>query len=195
MRSAARLLKRGVVDLYWTLRGPRIQVPGIPANPRSMLFVCKGNICRSPFAEHIALKMQGEGLVSGMKFGSAGLDVPKSISSPNDAIHGAKPYGIHLEKHRSQSISLDLVESYDMIIAMEAWQYAALQSSFQHHNEKLFLLPLMDPKESAKYRGYAAFNIQDPYGGPPSVFEECFDRVSMCLKSLFATVGSKPESV
>lgn len=66
-----------------------------------------------------------------------------------------------------------------MIIAMEAWQYAALQSSFQHHHEKLFLLTLLDPKESAKYRGYAAFNIQAPYGGSPSVFEEYFDCVSI----------------
>ena len=194
MRTAARLLKRGVVDFYWTLRGPLIHVPTLPANPRSMLFVCKGNICRSPFAEHIALKLQGEGLVSGKKFGSAGLDVPKSISSPNEAIQGAKLYGIHLENHRSQSISLDLVESYDMIIAMEVWQYAALQSSFQYHHDKLFLLPLLDPKESAKYCGYAAFNIQDPYGGPPSAFEECFERIGLCLKSVFATIRSTPGS-
>ena len=181
MRSAARLLKKGLIDLYWTLRGPRIRVPAIPANPRSMLFVCKGNICRSPFAEHIALKLQGEGLVSGMKFGSAGLDVPKSISSPNEAIHGAKLYGIHLENHRSQSISLDLVESYDMIIAMEAWQYAARQSSFRRHHEKLLLSPSLGPKEPVKYRGCAVRNIQGPYGGLPNVPEECFDPVSICL--------------
>ncbi|MDP2382727.1 MAG: hypothetical protein Q8N00_07960 [Nitrospirota bacterium] len=160
-----------------------------------MLFVCKGNICRSPFAEHIALKLQGEGLVSGMKFGSAGLDVPKSIASPSGAVQGAKPYGIHLENHRSQAISLELVESYDMVIAMEAWQYAALRSSFQHHHEKLFLLPLLDPKGRTTHSGYAAFNIYDPYGGPPSAFKECFDRVSLCLNRLFATVGSQTRSV
>ena len=75
-----------------------------------------------------------------------------------------------------------------MITAMEAWQYTALRSSFKHHHEKLFLLPLLDPKGWARRSGYAAFNIYDPYGGPSSAFKECFDRVSLCLKSLFATV-------
>lgn len=184
MRSAARLLKRGMVDIFWTFRGPRIRVPAIPANPRSVLFVCKGNICRSPFAEHLASKLQGEGISSGMKFGSAGLHVPKPISSPDDAIRAAKRYDVHLENHRSQSISLDLVESYDMIIAMEAWQYAELQSSFEHHRKKLFLLPLVDSNGQVKQHGYAAFNIQDPYGGPSSAFEECFERISKCIRGL-----------
>lgn len=185
MRSAARLLKRGLVDIFWTVQGSHIRVPAIPANPRSVLFVCKGNICRSPFAEHLAAKLQGEGLMSGMKFGSAGLHVPKPTSSPDDAIQAAKPYGIHLENHRSQSISLELVESYDMIIAMEAWQYVDLQSSFGLYRDKLFLLPLLDSNRPVKRRGYAAFNIQDPYGGPPSAFEECFKRISICCKSVF----------
>lgn len=192
MRSASRLLKRGLVDIYWTLRGPRIHVPAIPANPRSMLFVCKGNICRSPFAEHLASKLQGEGNRSEIKFASAGLHVPKPTSSPEDAILAAKRYGVHLGSHRSQSISLKLVESYDMIIAMEAWQYAELQSSFTRYQNKLFLLPLFDSKDSVKHQGYTAFNIQDPYGGPPSAFEECFERIGLCLKSVLATIRLKP---
>jgi len=53
-----------------------------------------------------------------------------------------------------------------MIVAMETWQYTALRSSFAQHHEKLFLLPLLD--SIVVGRGYAAFNIQDPYGGPPS---------------------------
>ena len=194
MRSAAKLLKRGVIDILWTFRGPRLRVPTIPANPKSILFVCKGNICRSPFAEHLASKLQGEGNMPEMKFASAGLYVPKPIASPEDAILAAKRYGVHLESHRSQAISLELVETYDMIIAMEAWQYAELQSAFNHYQNKLFLLPLLDSKALVKHRGYAAFNIQDPYGGPASAFEECFERIGLCLKSVLATIRSKPGS-
>lgn len=188
MRSTVRLLKRGLRDVYWTVRGPRIRVPPIPHDPRSMLFVCKGNICRSPFAEHLAAKLRDEGKVSGVTFGSAGLHVPKPISSPENAIQAAKRFDLYLESHRSQSISLELVESYDMIVAMEAWQYAELRSSFADHQEKLFLLPLLDSNLRGKRQGYAAFNIEDPYGGPPSAFDGCFERINMCLKSLFATI-------
>jgi protein-tyrosine phosphatase len=189
MRAAARQLKRGVVDLYWRFRGPRIQVPEIPADPRSILFVCKGNICRSPFAEHLASKLQRDGMNSGIKFGSAGLHVPKPTPSPESAIQVARQFGVELENHRSQSISLELVKSYDMIIAMEVWQYAELQSSFGQHQGKLFLLPLLDANGQAKERGYTAFNIQDPYGGPPSAFEECFERVARCIERVFQAVG------
>lgn len=90
MRSAVRPLKKELIDNYCSRCAPRIHVSVTPANPRSMLFVCKGNFCRSPFPEQSALKMQGEGLVPGMKFGSVWLDVPKRIVSPNDAIRGAK---------------------------------------------------------------------------------------------------------
>lgn len=188
MRSAARLFKRELVDFYWMLRGPRIRVPAFPVNPRSVLFICKGNICRSPFAEHLASKLQGKGLLAGMKFGSAGLHVPNPTSSPENAIQVAKQYGVHLEDHRSQSISLELVKSYDMIIAMEVWQYAELQSSFEQHQGKMFLLPLLDSNSLGKERGYAAFNIYDPYGGPPSAFEECFERVGRCIESVLQSI-------
>ncbi|MGH9879049.1 MAG: hypothetical protein ACRD5H_15585 [Nitrososphaerales archaeon] len=185
MRSVARVLKRGLTDIYWTVRGPGISLPAIPHNPKSFLFVCKGNICRSPFAEHLAAKLWDERHVTGSVFGSAGLHVSKPLPSPEDAIRVAKQYGVHLDSHRSQAISQELVESYDMIIAMESWQYAELQLSFKHHQEKLFLLPLLDSKGPAKQYGYAAFNIQDPYGGTPSAFEECFERIGRCIEGLF----------
>lgn len=189
MRSVAGALKRWLVDIYWTIRGPGICVPPIPRNPRSVLFVCKGNICRSPFAEHLASKLQREGIISGMKFSSAGLHVSKPIPSPDDAIQAALRYGVNLESHRAQTISLELVESYDMVIAMEAWQYAVLRSSYQHHHEKLFLLPLLDSTKQDEQRGYAAFNIQDPYGGPPSAFDRCFERISQYIERAFKVTG------
>lgn len=189
MGSVAGALKRRLVDVYWTLRGPGISVPPIPRHPRSVLFICKGNICRSPFAEQLAVKLQCEGVISGMKFGSAGLHVSKPISSPDDAIQAALRYGVNLERHRSQSISLELVEAYDMVIAMEAWQYAVLRSSYRHHHEKLFLLPLLDSAEQTQHRGYAAFNIQDPYGCPPSAFDRCFERIGRCIERVFKVIG------
>ena len=189
MRSAARLLKRSLVDLYWTFQGPSIRVPAVPANPRSVLFICKGNICRSPFAEQLASKLQGEGVIPGIKFASAGLHVRKPVPSPENAIQVARRFGVDLENHRSQAISPELVESYDMIIAMEAWQYAELQSSFRQHQEKIFLLPLIDTNMQGKEQGYAAFNIQDPYGGPADAFEKCFERISHCIQRGFNLIG------
>lgn len=188
MRAAARQIKRGVIDLYWRFRGPRIQMPAIPADPRSILFICKGNICRSPFAEHLASKLQREGMNSGIKFCSAGLHVPKPTTAPEDAILVARQFGVELENHRSQSISLELVKSYEMIIAMEVWQYEELRSSFGQHSEKLFLLPLLDSNGLGRELGAAAFNIQDPFGGPLSAYNLCFARILRNVKCLLDSI-------
>lgn len=189
MRAVARQLKKRLVDLYWTFQGPRISVPAIPFCLRSVLFVCKGNICRSPFAERFASMLPCRGINSGIMFGSAGLHVRQPVPSPEDAIRVARRFGVNLENHRSQAISLELVKSYDMIIAMEAWQYADLRSSFKDYQEKLFLLPLLDPNSAGMEQGYAAFNIQDPYGGPVTTFEMCFERISRCVGNLVARSG------
>jgi protein-tyrosine phosphatase len=193
MRTLARHLKRGLIDLYWMLQGPKIRMSAIPGKPRSLLFVCKGNICRSPFAEHLASKLQREGMISGLTFASAGLHVRQPTPSPKQAVQVARRFGVDLENHWSQAISLELVESFDMIIAMEAWQHAALQSAFRQHQSKLFLLPLLDPNGIGKEWGYAAFNIPDPYGGSASAFENCFERINVDLKRLFATISLNPE--
>jgi len=189
MGSVAGALKRRLVDVYWAVRGPGIRMPPVPRQLRSVLFICKGNICRSPFAEHLASKLQRDGVLSGIKFGSAGLHVSKPVPSPDNAILAALRYGVNLEHHRSQSISLELVEAYDMVIAMEAWQYEDLRSSYQQHHEKLFLLPLLDPTEQAQHRGYDAFNIQDPYGCPSSAFDRCFERIRRCIEGAFRVTG------
>lgn len=168
-------------------------MPAIPGNPRSLLFVCKGNICRSPFAEHLASKLQREGMISGLKFASAGLHVRQPIPSPDHAIQVARQFGVDLEHHRSQAISSELVASFDMIIAMEVWQHVALQAAFKEHQNKLFLLPLLDSKARSKEWGYSAFNIPDPYGGSAGAFEKCFERINADLKRLFATIRLKPE--
>lgn len=178
MRAIASRLKRGLVDIYWLFRGPCIHVPRPPSDPRSVLFVCKGNICRSPFAEYFANKLVKEGVLGQIKFGSAGLHVRRPLPSPDNAIEVAKRFGVDLEDHRSQPISSDLVESYDMIVAMEVWQYAELRSSFPIHREKMFLLPLLFHNGMGGKQGYAAYNIPDPYGGPANAFKACFDRLS-----------------
>jgi protein-tyrosine phosphatase len=189
MRSAARILKRGVVDIYWNLRGPLIRLPEVPLKPRSVLFVCKGNICRSPFAEHLASKFREEGRIPQMKFGSAGLEVSNAVPPPNEAVRAAERYGVQLENHRSRPLSLKMVESYDMVVGMEEWHRTALASSFAGYQNKLFLLACLASDQSRKESGYTAFNIRDPYGGPPRAFEECFERIERCIEELFKVTG------
>ncbi len=191
MKAVLRQLKQALVDLYWRGRGGQVRVPVMPVSLRSVLFVCKGNICRSPFAEYVARKIQQEEVEGDVQFSSAGLHVLKPIAPPQMAIQVGREFGVDLDGHRSQSISLNLVKSNDMIVAMEVWQYEALQSLYPQYHEKLFLLPLLEIAESRAEYGSAAFNISDPYGGSRSDFERCFERIRRCLRSFQAAVKSR----
>jgi hypothetical protein len=75
-----------------------------------------------------------------------------------------------------------------MIIAMEAWQYEELRSSFGQYSEKLFLLPMLDSKGVDRELGAAAFNIQDPFGGPLSAYDMCFARILRSVKCLLNSI-------
>jgi len=185
MRAAARFIKKRVADIYWDLRGPQLSLPAVPPDPKSLLFVCKGNICRSPFAEYLARRIQEEGYATGVQFQSAGLAVSKPIPSPNIAIETAKPFGVMLDRHRSKPLSERLVAGCDMVIAMEGWQYVTLRELFPGHHGRMFLLPQLAPEQAT---GYMAFNIQDPYGGPREAFEDCFNRICRCLKIFLTSI-------
>ena len=183
MKSALRHIKHCMIDAYWDVRGPRLSLPSVPIHAKSILFVCKGNICRSPFAEHLASNRWPHAMI-----GSAGLHVSNPMPAPAHAIQAAKQYGLDLEKHRSQSISEAMIEKYDMIVAMEAWQLIEVKSRFRGHRHKIHLLASFGGNGSGQERGYAAYNIADPYGGSFAEFDRCFERISHCVTDLGAAI-------
>lgn len=184
MKSALRHIKNCVVDAYWDVRGPRLSLPSVPTHAKSILFVCKGNICRSPFAEHLASDRWPNAI-----FASAGLHVSNPMPAPDHAIQAAKQYGLELEIHRSQSISEAMIEKYDMIVAMEAWQYIEVKSRFPCHRHKIHLLASFGGNGPKHERGYAAYNIADPYGGQLGDFDRCFERISHCVSGLASAIS------
>lgn len=189
LRSIRRLVKNGVRHVYWSVYGPSIRTPEFPEAPRSFLFVCKGNICRSPFAERLALKLGREMGVGDLMVASAGLHVRDPLPPPKAACRAAEKFGIGLEGHRSRGVSLDQVASYDVVVAMEAWQLIALRRLFSGSNGKMFLLPLFEQSR----QGYFRYNIQDPYGGSDLGFTTCFEEIARCLRSLLRMTSRVPD--
>jgi protein-tyrosine-phosphatase len=186
-----RLVRRNLKDIYWRLYGCAIVNPPIPDNPKSFLFVCKGNICRSPFAEHIARKHGEEKLLSSRSFNSAGINVSKALPPPAEAVIAARRFGIILDGHKSRRMTEELAASHDMIIAMQTWHFKVLRESFPRFQHKIFLLPLLDKKNGTALRTYDRYNISDPYGNPVDIFHECFLRIENCLLSLYTEIDRR----
>jgi protein-tyrosine phosphatase len=170
-------------DLAWDLRSRFIRQPRLPRNLKSALFVCRGNICRSPFAEHLARLIsdsRGEDLI----VGSAGLDVGRAVPPPPEAIEAAATFGVDLAEHLSSMVTHEQVESYDAVFAMEWGQVKELKTGYRQQADKFFLLPLMNPSKN-NLKGFQKFNIKDPYGGSAQEFIGCYKRIYACVDSIF----------
>lgn len=149
---------------------------GKPAfNPRSVLFVCKGNICRSVFAEH-ALKNMPHGKQIAVR--SCGLDVKVSSPSPDTARNVARSMGYDLDGHRSRQVETRDLDEADLVIAMEFWQYRELRARYPHRRKEIRLL-----REYAPFPENLLCNIPDPFGQNERSFHACFTLIQRALEN------------
>lgn len=186
MYNNLKLIKYNLKDVYLYFNSQKIEYPIIPKYVKSILFVCKGNICRSPFSEYIGNKIALERSLKSVVSRSAGLQVPISLSSPHEVLEVAEKFGVNLDAHKSIGITKILAESSDIIIAMESWQVIRLREMFPMYGDRIFLLPLFEKKANGWRWSYDRYNISDPYGKSLPYFQECFHRIEKCIIELFS---------
>jgi protein-tyrosine phosphatase len=187
-REALKRVIRGPVrDLWWTFYGSAIHQSHLQKTTRSVLFICKGNICRSPFAEHLARKLTASGKCK-LIIKSAGLQVASAEPSPFAAIEAAKKFDVDMTGHLSSALTHEQIESFDAIFAMEAWQLKKLSAEYVQHQKKFFLLPLIDNAVRRQFKGYQTYNIKDPYGGEMQEFVDCYKRIESCVRSVLSDI-------
>ena len=182
-----------IIDtIFWGVYGKTIGNPKIPLEVKSILFVCKGNICRSPFAEKYA--NQNPNISDQYQFSSAGIIVGSPQAPPVEGVIAAYNYGVNLQDHKSRSINYRMMESFDLIVAMEVCQYKYLNKLFAEFKDKIFLLPLFD-NNIELLNQYSIYNIKDPYGKSQDEFIKCFDRIKHCIEGLFKDIHSNEENI
>lgn len=192
-KTEARMLaghaKRYAKDLFWELYGRRIRTAELLRPPQSILFICKGNICRSPFADHLAKKIFDGSLRYPIAVGSAGLDVKTPLPSPPNAVEAARNFGIDLRNHRSKRFTAEMFGEFDMIVSMETRQYQALSRGSPNFCAKLFLLPFFED-QNRRPGGYERYNLADPYGKGLGEFNRCFQRIERCLDGMAKIINA-----
>jgi len=180
VRMLASRAKRYAKDLFWEIYGRRIRTAELSNPPRSILFICKGNICRSPFADRLAKKIFAGSLSYPIAVDSAGLDVKTPLPSPPNAVEAAGNFEIDLRNHRSKRFTAEMFGEFDMIVSMETRQYQVLSRSSSNSCAKLFLLPFFED-HNRRPSGYECYNLPDPYGKGLEEFNRCFQRIERCL--------------
>ena len=125
----------------------------------SVLFVCTGNTCRSPFAEAVA-RREGHGDVE-----SAGLGASAGDQPPEDAIAVARELGYDLSSHRARRLTEEMLERADVVVGMTAAHVSALGGG-------------------ARLLGEA--DLDDPIGHGRGTYRRVYTQIETDVRKLFA---------
>ncbi len=184
----AMALKRPLRDARWRLKGAAIRNPRLPEEVRSILFVCLGNICRSPLAAVAAARRLAAAGRADVGTESAGIRANQAKEAPPFAVAAAAARGLSLAGHRPRLLTPELMQAYDLVVVMEPGQRDELIARYPDARDRIVLLSLYD--EHA-HLGYDQFHIADPFGGPREVFDACYDRIERAVATLLTALPAR----
>jgi protein-tyrosine phosphatase len=153
------------------------RTPTIRSIPKSVLFVCFGNIMRSPMCEAL-LNRAVHSTFPQMCVSSAGLSAVTGREAHPWAITAAHELGISLENHRARLLTSEIVDHSDLILAMDYDNYARLVSRFPDARKKVYMLGSYQGMDSRKVE------IRDPYYQGADATGHCFRILANCIDHL-----------
>jgi len=146
--------------------------------PRAILFVCLGNICRSPVAQgtfqSLLIKHQGDQIAKKWLIDSAGTSDYHKNEPPDPRSQESTAYhGINISNQRSRQIELKDFEKFDFIFVMDSSNYKnviKLTYNSLYRKKVHFFLDSTFPNENRQ--------VPDPYFGGKEGFENVFQMLN-----------------
>lgn len=147
-----------------------------------ILFVCTGNICRSPLAEAVMRKLVDDaGLGSEITLDSAGIsgwhagEPPQPAAVAVGTAHGYDVEGL------ARKVEPGDFADFDLLVAMDRSQQRSLTEATLDLESRLKVRLLLDGEE-----------VPDPYGAPLSEFERVLAMIERGCRELLADLTSAP---
>jgi protein-tyrosine phosphatase len=143
-----------------------------------VMFLCLGNICRSPLAEGMFRRWAAEQDQVAYRIDSAGTGSWHVGKPPHrGSVRIARSNGIDLTDQRAQQLAPWHFEEFDFIVAMDASNRRNAKRVGQFPDDRLILLREFDPQPEDG-------NVPDPYGGGAGGFEGVFQIIERSIPGL-----------
>jgi protein-tyrosine-phosphatase len=133
---------------------------------KRLLFVCYGNICRSPMAEAIARKRLG----TSVEIASAGIGATGGPASEEAVLVMKLVYGTDISAHVARPVGIFDLKSFDHIVAMDV--------SIYNHLRDIWEVP-----DSVLY----GWDIEDPLGSDYDTYKETALKIERRLDQFLAS--------
>ncbi|MFM0393206.1 low molecular weight protein-tyrosine-phosphatase [Paraburkholderia phytofirmans] len=128
-----------------------------------ILFLCEGNICRSPMAEAMLKAVLPDRTVS-----SAGLNALVGMPPADYACEVMSTRGISIQAHRAQQISHKMFVDADLVLVMDSHQRRYVEANFPSFKGRVYRLG-----------EFGRFDVADPYRQSRDVFEQCANSIQV----------------
>lgn len=146
-----------------------------------LLFVCVGNICRSPAAEYLmrariahgmSQNREDVGTKRAMTIESAGLSAVVGHPADETIQNLVSERGVEMEAHRARQLDSSMVTRAGLVLVMEGWQ----------REEVSRLVPSARGK-TLTLGHWGEFDIDDPYRGSPQQYRQAIELIERGIEA------------
>jgi len=174
LRNALRPLRSrdARIALWHDWRRRLAGEPALPPRPIGrVLVVCRGNICRSPFAAaYLAERLPK------LEVHSSGLAAGEAAPADATAVRAAARFGHDISGHRSRPLAPADLDQPDLVLAMEAVQAVDFRARAPALAQRVFRL--------GDFLAEPPFEIADPWGCSEAEFDGIFAQTAAALDRL-----------